>query len=185
MACSMTHSVTEDDVSVAYERLWELVNDTSCRLEAHLAEVELHSRVLIDQIWQPDEDALSLDGLEKRADGALRGGLVDLFEKVACHCDLWGITKKEEVGVWVQAYDWLRNVLQYRGAHSPRLAKRLASSRLYFRSVELYLRWNIDSEQNEASVLKNLVILCDTAPIAIGADRSLYQLVLEIYQTKK
>ena len=79
----------------------------------------------------------------------------------------------------------MRNVLQYRGAHSRRLAKRLTSSKLYFRSIELYLRWNIDSENNVASVIKNLVILCDTAPLGLGTDRSLYKLVLEIYNTKK
>lgn len=173
---------TESDVRAAYTKLRELTNGSDAP-DAKRADIVKQVKIIGDQIFQKEEDELSLDGLQRRADMALTEGHVDLFEKVCDWCKLGRAKAKSEMGPWYQCYEWLRNVVQYRAGHSVQLSTRLANSKQYFKSVELYL--SIESEQNVTSSIKNTILMCDTAPAAIGTGRGLYPLILEIYNKAK
>lgn len=175
---------TEADVREAYVKLRELTKESNAP-DSKKAEVEKYVKIVYDQIWQKEEDELSRDAFERRAEMALNEGHVELFEKVCGWCKLDTVMSKNEMGMWYQCYEWLRNVVQYRAGHSVKLGTRLANSKYYFKSIEKFLRWNINNEKNLNSLIRNTILLCVTAPAAIGTGKNLYQVILEIYNNKK
>lgn len=175
---------TEEDVRAAYLKLCQLTKGATPP-DSKRADIEKQMKIVAFQMWQKDEDELTPEGLRRRAETALEAGHVELFEKLCDWCKLGSATTQQEMGAWYQCYEWLRNVLQYRAGHSLKLGTRLANSKHYFKSVEMYVRWNIDDEKTVASVIKNSIILCETAPAAIGTGRGLYQLILEIFNNTK
>ena len=184
MASKTTY--TEAGVRSAYTKLRELTKDSAAP-DAKRADVEKQVKIVYDQVWQQDEDALAPDGLERRAEMALNEGHVELFEKVCDWCKVSSVKSKEDMGAWYPCYECLRNVIQYRAGHSAKLGTRLANSKQYFKSIEKYLQWNMNSENtnNVGSMIKNIIITCETAPAAIGTGRGLYQVILDIYNNKK
>ena len=177
---------SESDVRSAYTKLQELMKDSTAP-DSKRSDVESQAKIVYDQIWQQDEDELASDGLERRSEMALDEGHVELFEKVCDWCKIGSVKSPKNMGAWYQCYEWLRNVLQYRAGHSAKLGTRLAKSKQYFKSIEIYLRWNIDSENtsNIGSMINNIIITCETAPAAIETGRKLYKVILEIYNNKK
>ena len=175
---------TEEDIIAAYRKLQEITKDLKAP-DSKRADVEKQVKIICAQMWQQDEDELAPDGLERRAELALNEGHVELFEKVCDWCKVGCVKSQEDMGAWYQSYEWLRNVVHYRAGHSIKLGTRLANSKQYFKSIEMYLRWHINTEKDVAAMIKNTIVLCDTAPAAIGTGRGLYQLVLEIYTTSK
>ena len=175
---------TEDDIVAAYKKLQEITKDLKAP-DLKRADVEKQVKIINAQMWQQDEDELAPDGLERRAELALNEGHVELFEKVCDWCKLDSVKEEGDLGVWGRSYEWLRNVVHYRAGHSIKLGSRLANSKQYFKSIEMYLRWHLNTDKDVAAMIKNIIILCDTAPAAIGTGRGLYQLILEIYTTSK
>ena len=181
---SSKKAFTADDARAAYSKLRELTTDAAPP-EAKRAEIEAQVHILHEQMQQKEEEELQLEGLERRAEMALAEGHVELFEKVCDWCRLGSVKEKHDLGTWAVLLEWLHNVLQYRGPYSAKLASRLAHSKHYFKAVELELRWNITNENELRTMIKSLIILCETAPAASEYAKKLYHLILEIYYTKR
>ena len=160
-------SETKVDVREAHTILRELTKN-SAPPNSKRVDVEKQVKIVYDQILQQDENNLDSDGLEHRAEMALNEDQVELFEKVYGWSKLENVQSTDELGVWSQSLEWLFNAAHYRGGHSVKLGTRFANSKEYFKLIEIYLLWHINNEKYVASMLKNTIILCETAPAAIG-----------------
>ena len=166
--------------SAANKKLQEITKDLKAP-DSKRADVKKQVKIINAQLWQQDEDELAPDGLERQAELALNEELVELFEKVCDWCKLESVKEEGDLKEWSRTYEWLRNVVHYRAGHSIKLGTRLANSKQYFKSIEMYIRWHINTEKDIAAMIKNTIILCDSASndlnrkavISIGS-RNLY-----------
>ena len=178
-------SYTEDDVRAAYAKLRELMKKAKApKGDEKRHAIEEQVAIVHAQIKQKDEDEFQLDGLERRADIALEGAHVELFEKICGWAKLKRAKKHTDLGVWNNTFFQMHNVIQYRSGHSVKLATRLAKSKQYFKSLKSILKWYFGKEMHIIPIIRNLIILCETAPVAIGPARSLYNLLFDIYSNK-
>ena len=175
---------TENDIRATYAKLRELTKDAAPPVEK-LAEIEAQVKI-IDAFrlqnrtinFTKNEDTLY-------AEMALAEGHVELFEKVCDWCKLESVKEESELGQWKQCCNWLYLSITYSSAYSIKLATILFNSKRYIKVMGLKLRSYINSENELLTVFRNARNRLDEVPNAVGAFRTLYTQILEIYKSKK
>ena len=175
---------TENDVRATYAKLRELTKGAAPPVEK-LAEIEAQVKVIdtfklqIRNInFTKNEDTLY-------AEMALAEGHVELFEKVCDWCKLDSVKEESELGQWKQCCNWLYLSITYSSAYSIKLATRLFNSKRYIKMMGLKFRSYINNEKEMIIILRNARNRLNEVPDAVGAFRTLYTQILEIYRSKK
>ena len=176
-------AITESDVRAAYAKLRELMTNATPP-DSKRKEIDTQAK-LIENFFRNNKGKLTPDKYERYAEEALAEGHVELFEKAADWCKLFGVTTENELGPWRQCLYSLYFTINYRSTHSLELANRLAKSKKYIRMLEMCMRWRINDENELTAQLRNDLDLLNCAPDASVTLRRLYPLILKLYNTKK